>query len=165
MADLEEVRRWGRIVLGYVLRPLLYPIGGLAFAIAMIAHPLIDRRRNRRRYRTLARTLGINRGRILSWTYTEDAAPPRPKLQVASLRAGRWQDVLADLAERAQEARYPVPVLDLTGDRAPLGLIFISDGQERLPTITASVYSCGETIQTLDVVVPEGKTGLHISIA
>ena len=164
MADLEDVRRWGRIVLGAALRPLLYPIGGLVFGIAMVAHVLINRRRNRRRYRKLARTLGIDQGRILSWTYTQDAAPPLPKLQVACLRAGRWQDVLGDLTERAQRARYRVPALDLPADRPPLGLSFRSAEQERLPSITVSVYSYGETIQPHDVVVPEGKTGLHISL-
>lgn len=159
MPDLRRVRE----VADAVARNPVHVLLGLVFVVMVVVQQL-PVLRQRRRYRRLAKRLGLTGGDVLSSAF-RDRGMTTSELTVVSVRPGAWPEVVREITDRAARAGYQLRKPLPQSGPPPHALLYWSPRSGRLPNLVLSVYESGEAIARTSYLVPAGGTGLRGSLA
>jgi hypothetical protein len=159
---MPDKRRVGEIARVAARQPLRTVLGLIATAVFAAQMPLVIRRQ-RRRYQSIARRLGLTDGQVLQQAFA--GGMTTPQLTVIALRQGEWPAVLAALSSQLASSSYRPRAPESDSATPPRRLSFRPPRSEELPGLLVSVYGAGETIEHFSLTVPAGQTGLEFSLA
>jgi hypothetical protein len=158
---MPERTRVGEIARAAARHPVRTVLALLAIAMFVAQQPILFRRQ-RRKYLSIARQLGLTDGEVLRRTFA--GGMTTPQLTLITLRTGDWPVVLAGLTSTLARSGYR-PGGAAARSSSPRRLSYRPPRSRELPGLLLSVYGPGETIEHADVVVPAGQTGLEFSLA
>lgn len=159
---MPERTRAGDIARAAARHPVRTVLGLLATAMFAAQQPILIRRQ-RRKYLSIARQLGLTDGEVVRQTFA--GGMTTPQLTLITLRAGDWPVVLAGLTSTLAQSGYRPRAPAARSSSPPRRLSYRPPRSSERPGLLLSVYGPGETIEYADLVVPAGHTGLAFSLA
>jgi hypothetical protein len=158
---MPERARVGDIARAAARHPVRTVLGLLVTAMFAVQQPVLIRRQ-RRKYLSIARQLGLTDGEVLRQTFA--GGMTTPALTLITLRVGDWPVVLAGLTSTLAQSGYRAGAAAARSS-SPRRLSYRPPRSRELPGLLLSVYRPGETIEYTDLVVPAGQTGLAFNLA